>query len=203
MDAAVLITNPYNNNKIIGVLNQSLLFCDEKCTESLLQPHQARCFGTVIDDCCKHHLSAGSKPGTQAVQVPGHTIPLLFDGWKTYLLISKPTEEDLASLARVEFTSPLPYEPDRRVYTRRVNVYVPEEVSVWRKILGFPPEQVVKKTLENTSQLIKTVEAENRELMRDHRVTRCYPLRPHRINNICYTDTFFSTMTSVQGYTMF
>ena len=39
VNAAVLITNPYNKIKIIGVINQSLLFCDENCSESLLQPH--------------------------------------------------------------------------------------------------------------------------------------------------------------------
>ena len=203
VDVAILITNPYTNNKIIGILNQSLLLRDENCIESLLQPHQARCFGTVIDDCCKHHMSTGGKPGTQSIQVPGHEIPLLFDGWKSYLLISKPTEEDMTTLEKIELTSPLPYEPDKRIFTRRVTVYGPEEVSVWRKRLGYPPSAVVKKTLENTTQLIKSVEAETRELMRDHRLTRLYPLRPHRINDICYTDTFFSTMTSVRGYTMF
>ena len=191
VNAAVLITNSYTKNKLIGILNQSLLLCDVNCTESLLQPHQARCFGTVIDDCCKYHMSTGGKPGTQSIQVPGHEIPLLFDGWKSYLLISKPTEEDMVTLERVEFTSPLPYEPDKRLFTRRVTVYGPEEVSVWRKRLGYPPSAVVKKTLENTTQLIKSVEAETRELMRDHRLTRLYPLRPHRINDVCYTDTFF------------
>ena len=166
VDAAVLITNPYNNNKFIGIVNQALLLCDENCTESLLQPHQARCFGTVIDDCCKHHYSTGGKPGTQSIQVPGHVIPLLFDGWKTYLWISKPAEEDLDTLDRVELTSPLPYEPDKRRFTRRVTVYGAEEVKSWRKNLGFPPELVVKKTLENTSQLIQSVETKNRALIR-------------------------------------
>ena len=61
VNAAVLITNPYTKYKLIGIINQSLLLCDVNCTESLLQPHQARCFGTVIDDCCKHHMSTGGK----------------------------------------------------------------------------------------------------------------------------------------------
>lgn len=203
VNAAILITNPYNNNKIIGILNQSLLLRDENCTESLLQPHQARCFGTVINDCCKHHMSTGKKAGTQSIYVPGHQIPLMFDGWKTYLWISRSTEEDLATLERVEFTSPLPYEPYKRIFTRWVTVYGPEEVSVWRKRLGYPPVTLVKKTLENTSQLVQTVEAETRDLMRDHRNAQVYPLWPHMINDICYTDTFFSTLTSVRGYTMF
>ena len=81
--------------------------------------------------------------------------------------------------------------------------YNAEELKTWRERLGYPPRQVVLKTLENTSQLICTVEAEQRELMRDHCVTRLYPLRPHRINDVCYSDTFFSSITSTRGYKMF
>ena len=69
--------------------------------------------------------------------------------------------------------------------------------------LGFHPKPVVVKTLENTTQLVKTVEAEQRELMRDHRLTRLTPLRPHRVNDTCFTDTFFSTISSVRGFIMF
>ena len=61
----------------------------------------------------------------------------------------------------------------------------------------------MQQTLANTSQLVTTVEAESRELMRDHRVTRLYPLRPHRINDTCYSDTFFSSLSSIRGFTMF
>ena len=62
---------------------------------------------------------------------------------------------------------------------------------------------MVKHTLANTSQLIQTVEAETRELMQDHQMTRLLPLRPHRINDVCFSDTFFSSMTSVRNYSMF
>ena len=74
---------------------------------------------------------------------------------------------------------------------------------MWKGRLGFPPDEVVRNTLLSTTQLIKTVEAEQRELMRDHRLTRLYPLRPHRVNDVCYSDTFFSSISSIRGYTMF
>ena len=76
-------------------------------------------------------------------------------------------------------------------------------MKVWRERLGFPPEEIVQRTLSNTSQLVMTVEAEQRELMRDHRVTRLLPLRPHRINDTVYSDTFFSSLTSIRGYSLF
>ena len=91
----------------------------------------------------------------------------------------------------------------KRVCTRRVSKYSSDEIDLWRKRLGYAPKNVIKKTLENTSQLVKTVECEQRTLMRDHRVTRLAPLRPHRVNDVCYSDTFFSSIASIHGYTMF
>ena len=69
--------------------------------------------------------------------------------------------------------------------------------------LGVASLPVVKHTLQNTSQLVKTVEAEQRELMRDHRVTWLAPLRPHCINDVRFSDMSFSTLSSVRRYTMF
>ena len=50
--------------------------------------------------------------------------------------------------------------------------------------------------------MVKTVEAETREMMRDHFKARLLPLRPHRVNDTCFTDTFFSSIKSVRGYSM-
>ena len=202
-NVAVLITNPYTQDKIIGVINQALFIPDTSHHEALLQPNQARSFGTKIDDCAKHHFNIDGKPGKQCIKVPGHEIPLLHDGWKAYLSISKPSSSDLESYDIVEFTSPLPYDPTNRLNTRRVTGYKDENIQLWRSRLGFNPPKVILKTLQNTSQLISVVEAERRELMRDHRLTRLYPLRPHRINDVCFTDTFFSNLTSVRGYSKF
>ena len=203
VNAAVKITNPYTKDSIIGIVNQSLLITDKDHHEALLQPNQARQFGTAIDDCAKHHLGVDGRPGQQCIQVPDLNIPLLHDGWKAYLSISKPTDEDMTTLPVVEFTSPQKYNPLKRVCTRRVSKYSSDEIDLWRKCLGYAPKNVIKKTLENTSQLVKTVECEQRTLMRDHRVTRLAPLRPHCVNDVCYSDTFFSSIASIRGYTMF
>ena len=59
---------------------------------------------------------------------------------------------------------------------------------------------VLKKTLSATIQMIPTVEAETRELMRDHFKTRIPELKLLRRNDIAYVDTFFSSIKSVRGY---
>ena len=122
-NVAVLIVNPYNNEKFVAVLNQSLLITDENHREGLLQPNQARAFGTAIDDCSRQHLGVDGKPGTQSMKVPGHTIGLLHDGWKAYLYIERPSDDDMDKYPVIELTSPMKYEPHKRYQTRRVKSF--------------------------------------------------------------------------------
>ena len=88
-NVATLIVNPYTKDKIVIILNQSLLIQDSDHREGLLQPNQARSFGTAIDDCSRHHLGVDGKPGTQSIRVTGHTVDLLHNGWKAFLFITK------------------------------------------------------------------------------------------------------------------
>jgi hypothetical protein len=60
---------------------------------------------------------------------------------------------------------------------------------------------VVKKTLQVTTQLVPSVEAETREIMRDHFMTLLPELKVRRVNDMCYVDTFFSSIPSIRGYT--
>ena len=55
-DTYTLVTLP-NNVKIIFKITQSFLDNDPTQTDALLQPHQVRAFGTVINDCTSTHLS--------------------------------------------------------------------------------------------------------------------------------------------------
>jgi hypothetical protein len=76
--------------------------------------------------------------------------------------------------------------------------------------LGFLPDHVVDKTLKATTvvdktlkattQLVASVESETREVMRDHFQTRLPELKVRRVNDVCYVDTFFSSIPSVRGY---
>ena len=76
-------------------------------------------------------------------------------------------------------------------------------VDEWRARLGYPTKHVAQKTIDTTTQLVKTLEAETREYMRDHRAQRVYSIRPKRINDTLYSDTFFSSLPSIRGYRMF
>ena len=48
------------------------------------------------------------------------TLPLYFNGWKHFLHIRKPSQDELKSLPVYEAASPLEYEPRSRKNTRRL-----------------------------------------------------------------------------------
>ena len=192
-----------NGEKYILVINQALLDTSEQQLEALLQPHQCRAHGVCVDDCATRHKHIDGSNGGQCIQVASYNLPLYYDGYKCYFITSKPSPEDLTQLPHIELTSPLQYEPDRRVYTRRRKTHDVIPIGEWRARLGYPTEAVVKNTLQCTTRLVDTVEAETSEYMRDHYKSRLLCLRPHRLNDICFSDTFFSSIKSVRGYTMF
>ena len=74
-------------------------------------------------------------------------------------------------------------------------------VAPWKHHLGFIPNLIVPKTLQATTQLIPTVEAESQEHMRDHLLTCILELKHRRINDTACCDTFFSSIPSVRGFT--
>ena len=194
-----------SNTKIyLLIVNQALLDTHPSQREALLQPHQARAHGTIVEDCAHIHMDKDGRPGGQFVKTPDSpSLPLYFDGWKCYFSIWLPTKEELSTLPRIELTSPSLYEPSRRLHTRRVSPSSrQQEVSLdeWRSRLGYAPEEVVKHTIKGCTNLVTTVEAESRTYMRDHIKARLLPLRPLRINDTAYTDTFFSSVTSCRGF---
>ena len=72
----------------------------------------------------------------------------------------------------------------------------------WKELLGFPSNEVVEKTLESTTQLCaEPVEMERRELPRQHRKKRLLPLHPRRLRGRTDSDTFFSSLKSIRGFT--
>ena len=85
-DAYTLATLPHNS-KVIFKLNQCFLDADPDQTEALLQPHQARAFGVVVDGCARRHMGADNNPGGQCLSVNGNSYGMYFDGWKCYFRI--------------------------------------------------------------------------------------------------------------------
>jgi len=201
-DAYTLATLP-EGEKIILRFNQVFCDVDPLQQEALFQPHQLRAHGVMVDDCAKRHLRADGQPGGQCLITPERKIDMHFDGWKCYLRIQKPTAADIQKYAIIEMTSSRPYEPQSRRHSRRVQRDSDVPVEEWRARLGFPTFEVTKDTLANTTQMVQTLQAETREYLRDHYKTRVWALRPRRINDVCFSDTFFAAVQSIRGFNCF
>ena len=173
--AFTLVTLP-DNSKVIFKLNQCFLDSDPSQSEALLQPHQARAFGVVVDDCSNRHLGKDGKPGGQCLSVHGVDYPMHFDGWKCYYRISKPTAADLDLFPIIEITSPQPYEPQHRRSSRRLPTSSIPSIDEWRRRLGYPTQAITNLTLKNTTSFIKNTDADSRDYLRDHYKPRFYAL---------------------------
>ena len=192
-----------DGSKVIFKLNQAFLDTSPNQHEALLTPHQAREHGVSIDNCARCHQDAKGNPGGQCLTTPEGTFPFHFDGSKCFFLISKPTEDDMLKYPQVELTSSRPYEPVVRAHSLRRRANLSPDVAKWRANLGFPTFSTTKDTLENSTQMITTLQAETREYMRDSTAARAFSLRPYRIDDTLYSDTFFSGITSIRGYKCF
>ena len=157
----------------------------------------------IVDDCARCHLGSDGNAGGQCIKLDNVTLPLHFDGWKCYFRCRLPTSLELQTLQVYELTSPFPYNPQKRLSSRRIEKGEGVSVGEWRARLGYPTFKTTEATLHNTTQMVQTLQAESREYLRDYYKTRVWSLRPHRINDVCYSDTFFSSFRSIRGYSCF
>ncbi|KAI2510964.1 Reverse transcriptase (RNA-dependent DNA polymerase) [Fragilaria crotonensis] len=175
--------------------------------ESLLSVHQSlRNVDNGIDDRARCERDVHGNPGLQMARFKSTRMPFYFDGTKCFFVVHPITDAELQVLPSVTITDgTVPYEPMARVHSRRrlANEFGDGRAFPldWKRTLGFAPNHVVHKTLCATTQLVPSVESETREIMRDHFQTRLPQLKVRRSNDICYVDTFFSSITSVRGYT--
>ena len=86
---------------------------------------------------------------------------------------------------------------------RRLNKASDDDVKEWRARLGYPTYGTTRTTLKNTTQMVQILQAESREYLRDYYKTRVWALRPYRINDVMYSDTFFSSIPSIRGFKCF
>lgn len=187
-----------------ALVHEALLDTNPAQVESLLSVHQSlRVPHNGIDDRARCERDVSGKPGLQCARFGSHTLPFFFDGTKCFYAVYRISEEEVKTLPRVTITDgSVPYEPLARIHSRRRPApSPPERVVPWKQCLGFIPDHVVAKTLAATSQLVPSIEAETREVMRDHFQTRLPELKVRRVNDTCYVDTFFSSVPSARGYT--
>ena len=116
-ESFTLATLP-NKGKAIFQINQAFLDRYPLQTEALLQPHQMRAFGLVVDDCVHIHMGKDGKPGGQCIEVGNAKYPMHFYGWKYYFQIQKHNPIDLAKYPITELTFPMIYDPQSRYCCR-------------------------------------------------------------------------------------
>lgn len=167
--------------------------------ESLFSTHQTLRLPTVrIDDRSVHERDVQDRPGTQQSRFGDHFVAFFFDGAKCFYETSHISDSEMTSLPRIDLSVDTPFDPSVRQHSRRAPLG-PNECQ-WKLLLGAIPNHVVEKTLQATTQMVPSVEAETREIMRDHLNTRLPELKVKRINDQMNVDTFFSSVKSVRGY---
>jgi hypothetical protein len=131
--------------------------------------------------------------------------------------IRKPTDHELKTCAVIDLVCDVPWHPDlineeeitSDDYEKLVSNYEQRDINLkrtkpieedWkavRKYLLYPSEEVTRKTLQNTTRYASI---NMRIPMRQHYRVRNPILQRRRINEPYSTDSWFSTVTSFEGY---
>ena len=118
----------------------------------------------------------------------------------------KPAEEELKSLPEMEIIAPTPYQPSKSAYPQpnrkkmtKLSLTVPLEE--WKKRLALAPDNIIKETLENTTQLAIKVDTGNRSAPRRHYKARFSFFKFLRLRDEFHADTFFPDASSAQNHT--
>ena len=181
------------NEPVIFHVNYATLVEDQNEMESLCVPFRMMSHGIQCD------LTPTKYGGKGGIQISNDFFPFEFDDEKLYFRISKPSLDDLNIFEHFELTSLLPTQSTRRNKKKLLPSDIP--MIEWRKRLAMAPEDVVTKTLENTTQFYLNCPGENRDVPQRHYKTRFPGLRYPRQREGVATDTFFPSLTSDRGNT--
>ena len=186
---------PKSDVPILLTINYATLIDDPDEHESLCVPFDLMRHGIKVD------LTPTSFGGEGGLQIEDQFLPFEFDQEKLFFKISKPTQDDLDSLEWFELTSPYPIlnETSRRNKKKILPENIP--IDEWRKRLAMLPEDVVRKTIDATTQFYLETESENRQDPRRHLKSRTPGLRYPRQHETVASDTFFPSVTSDRGNT--
>ena len=199
VNAATKAWIPGRDVPVIFVVNYATLNEDPDEKESLIVPFEVMRHGHVVD------LTPKDLDGEGAMWVDEEYMPFVWDQEKLFFRIEKPNEGELGELEIFELNTPTPDEAFRSHYTsrRRKKLTLPADLpfSEWEKRLALLPEEVIQKTLQNTTHFYLNVEDENRKDPRKHYRCRFPGLRIPRQKEIVASDTFFPTVKSSRGNT--
>ena len=183
-----------DRDPILLQINYATLIDDPDEAESLFVPFESMKHGI------KFNFTPAIFGGEPGMKIEDDFIPFNFDGEKLFVNIIYPSESDLQNLQIFELTSLLTPSTTTR---RKKSTTLPGDIpmSEWRKRLAMLPEDVIKKTLEATTNFYLSIEGENRMDPRRHFQSRFPGLRIQRQNEEVATDTFYPTVTTQRGNT--
>ena len=69
--------------------------------------------------------------------------------------------------------------------------------------MGYPTFETTRATLTTTTHITSVLQAESREYLRDYYKTRAWCLRLGRINDVMYSNVFFSSIISARNFSYF
>ena len=182
-----------DGNQYCAIANEVLLDNSSLQTESLLSKHQCLLLSdNGMDDCSRTEHDIFGRPGMQSAKFGKHIVPFYFDGLKCFYEIQSISIKEMSQLPTIVLTGENTYDPAVRICTRQLHLHT-SNVDYTRNLF-FTSTEVMKKTLDATTQMVNTLEVETRHIMRDHLKTRIPCMKLRRVNDICYRDTFFSSV---------
>ena len=187
---------------VLLVMNESTLLEDPNENESLATPFDMMRGGIKLDMTPVQH---GGKCG---FTVDTKFFPFQYDGEKIYVNISKPSEHNLDTLEWFELNrendpdTPVLNDQDRVSCRKQSHILAGDiPLNEWQKCLAMLPEDVVTKTLQNTTQYYLNAEHENCEDPRRHMKPAYRGIRHKRRNEIVASDMMFPSHVSSRGNT--
>ena len=101
----------------------------------------------------------------------------------------------------VRFADPMPVQENTEIKSPKLDNSNNKTKTQWINYLAYPPHNVMEMTLKATTQMATApLEMERRGIPRKAYQPRAVQLHPKRIPGRCYSDTFFSTVTSIRKF---
>ena len=190
-----------NGRAYATIAHEVLYDANPNQVKSLLSLHQSLANpSNGIDDRARCEHDIDGHPGRQLARFNDKELPFHFDGRKCFFEVAPISQEEIDTLPKVYLNTQenVPFEPSTRTNTSRaVSTVKNPYLAPWKHRLGFVPDNIVNKTLQVTTQMVPTIEAETREHMHDHLVTRLPELKHRRVPDTVCCDTFFSSIRLV------
>eukprot|EP00957_Ditylum_brightwellii_P043020 3259076-Ditylum_brightwellii.AAC.2 len=154
----------------------------------------------------QHGIAVDLTPSTlgrfSKMYVNEEHIPFECDEEKLYLHIEKLNEEDMEKLEKFDLNSNVPDKALEMPSAWRKKKIKSESgilISVWKKRFTMLPDEVVEKTLENSTHFYLSIKTENRQDPRQHFCYRFPGLRLPRQHKTVASDTLFLPVQPKHG----